>query len=203
MWKLAAINSIITKQLKLWFRNPFLIVISIGPLIVIALILPAFLAGAESMPGAIIQLDNDPIAAEIKEYAKEMKSGTGLPWFEIQDLDQQETIKQFENGKLAFYVIIPVNISRLLDADEIVVLDVQINNGNDDVTKNVKQRFQHLCNHFNEIFDKGQLTLSNPVISITGLVKPDISFKDYVISTVTALSIVMSSTVNIATVKFS
>lgn len=194
------IISITFKDMKLWFRQPFLILISVIPLIIIATATGIFMNTAESLPAGVILQDNDTLAVELKEYLISMKSGSGLEWFAIDgELSPLETIDKYKNGEILCYIIIPENLTSKLLLGEVVQIKIVINNINDDITKNAMQRLEEACNHFNRKLTFESTFLVLPEINFIGLVNSDFTFSDYMIAGVLALTAILSSGVNTAT----
>ncbi|MFX0092719.1 MAG: ABC transporter permease, partial [Candidatus Hodarchaeota archaeon] len=196
---LEKILSLTIKDMKGWLRNPFLIIIAIVPLMIVATFVGLLVFQAESMPAGIILKDDDSLALEIKDYIISMKSGTGLSWFNIEDLSSNKTLERFEEGQILCVIVIPENISARIQTGEIVNLEVMINNVNDDVTKNVLQRVQEVCNHFNERLDHGGVVLYAPDIEFETIASIDVSFTHYISAAVLALTVLVASGVNVAT----
>lgn len=182
-----------------WLRTPFLVIISVVPLLIITTFIGILVIQAESMPAGVILEDSDPLALEIKDYMMNMSSGTGLKWFNIEDISTSEVLDRFEKGQLLCYVVIPGNLSGRIQTGEIVKLKVTINNINDDITKNVLQRLQNVCNHFNQRLEYGGLTLYTPEITFEALAPVDITFTFYISASALALTVLLSSGVNVVT----
>ncbi|MCY3413923.1 MAG: ABC transporter permease [Candidatus Heimdallarchaeota archaeon] len=192
-------TSLAIKDLKEWYRKPFLIVFGIAPIFVVSLLVGVFVTQAEILPAGIILQDNDPLALELKDYLVDMRSGTGDFWFEMTVVtidNQQEVLDLFEDGDILAYIVIPLNISlRLADGEMIPVL-THIHNIQDDITKNVMQRMEHACNHINR--NLVPRTVEVPEVEFTTISAIDISFRDYVLAAVCALAVLMPAGANIA-----
>ncbi|NHJ02947.1 MAG: ABC transporter permease [Candidatus Heimdallarchaeota archaeon] len=197
---LSGILVLIMKDMKAWFRNPFMMLISIIPLFFMGFIMGSLVTQAESLPTGVILEDNDPIAIEIKNYIQNMTSGTGLRWFTIMEGSNELIEQKFYNGEILCLIRIPINISGIIEAGEVVYIEVLINNINDDVTKNILQRVQDVCNKFNNNLEQGTFIFYSPRLIFEGLVEPDVKFTDYIFGGVLAFTIVFSSGINSATI---
>ncbi|MFX0063274.1 MAG: ABC transporter permease [Candidatus Hermodarchaeota archaeon] len=193
------IISLTIKDVKGWLRIPFLVIISVVPLLILATFIGVLVSQAESMPAGVIIEDSDPLALEIKDYMMTMTSGTGLKWFNIEDMPTSEVLDSFEKGQLLCYVVIPENISARIQTGEIVKLKVTINNINDDIAKNVLQRLQNVCNHFNQRLDYGGITFYTPEVIFETLTPVDVTFTFYISAAALALTVLLSSGVNVVT----
>ncbi|MFX1539622.1 MAG: ABC transporter permease [Promethearchaeota archaeon] len=196
---LQRIISLTIKDLKAWIRKPYLIGIAVIPLIIILIFTGIFVARAESMPAGVILEDNDPKAQELKTLLMTMRSGTGLPWFTIEDSSPAEILAQFETGHILCYIVIPANLTSRLQNNETIPLLVAIHNIQDDVTKNVLQRMDFACNEFNRQLEVGGITYYSPGIHYETIAPIDIRFSNYVVAGILALVTILSTAVNVAT----
>lgn len=193
------VYALVIKDMTLWVRQPFLIGIAVIPLIIISLLGGVFISSAESVPAGVVIQDDDTTALEIKDYIVQMKSGTGLPWFTIdQDLTPQEVVDQYNNGDILCYIIIPAGITEKLHNNDNIVLHVKINNINDDITKNVMQRMEYVCNHFNRDLTIKNITYHAPDIDFIPITDVDITFTYYLVASVLSLTVLLTSGVNAA-----
>ncbi len=194
------ILSIVSKDLKEWRRQPFLILIAIIPLIIISLFVGVFLKQAEILPAGIILVDDDPLAKELRDYMISMKSGTGVPWFEIENNSSATyVLSKFDSGDILGYIIIPYNLSSRLQSGEIVELEVHIHNINDDVTKNVLQRVELACNHINRNLEIGGVVYRSVSFDFNPSTPRDVTFTNYTIAAILALTVILSGSVNMVT----
>jgi hypothetical protein len=194
------IYSITIKDMRLWFRQPYLIFIAVAPLLVIGIATGVFMTSAESLPAGIIIDDSDPKALELKEHLITMKSGTGLNWFAIDEDDsKEEVLDKYEQGKILCYITIPINLTGRLEVGEIVPIQITINNINDDITKNAMQRLEEACNHINANLAVDSVTATIPTLEFESLTEADLTFSHYMIAGVLSLAVLLSSGVNIAT----
>ncbi|MFX1562746.1 MAG: ABC transporter permease [Promethearchaeota archaeon] len=193
------ILSLTIKDMKAWIRKPFLIGIALVPLIIALIFTGIFVHRAESMPAGVILEDNDPGAQELKILLMAMRSGTGLPWFTIDDITPDEVLAQFEAGHILCYIVIPANLTLRLENNETVPLLIVIHNIQDDITKNALQRMDYACNEFNRRLEVGGITYYSPGIQYETIAPVDIGFSDYVVAGILALVTMLSSAVNVAT----
>jgi hypothetical protein len=96
-------------------------------------------------------------------------------------------------------MIIPVNLTSRLTANETVPFTVMIHNIQDDVTKNVLQRLEYACNEFNRGLEAGSVIYHGPNIAFDTIAPIDIGFSSYVVAGILALVTMLSSGVNVAT----
>ncbi|TFF85081.1 ABC transporter permease [Candidatus Heimdallarchaeota archaeon] len=193
------IYAIILKDLKQWFRNPFLIIIAVAPLLLILGFIGGFLTRAETLPTGVILEDNDTIALELKDYLVNAESGSYIKWFEVRDLSPKDIEQQFLEGAILCYIVLPANLSSQLVTNNTAAIEVKINNINDDVTKNVLQRVSNACNYVNNNLTINSTTYYTPKINYQKVVPTDISFTAYTCASICALAILLSSGVNTAT----
>jgi hypothetical protein len=187
------------KDMKNWFRQPFLILIAIAPIFIISTFLGLFLTKAEILPAGVVLNDDDPVAIELNDYLIAMKSGTGSPWFEMQSGGPEKIKDLFQEGKILTYIEIPEQLSERLHDNETVDIKVHINNINDDVTKNVLQRVQLACNHINRNITPQVTSLAIPHVRFLPLTKPDLTFTFYIMASTLALTVLMAGGVNMVT----
>lgn len=192
--------AIMNKDLISWKRQPFQFFIAVIPLLIISLFVGVFLQQAEILPAGIILDDNDSIALEIRNQLITIESGTGLKWFAIDgDLSSSEVVEQYEAGSILGYIHIPSNISARINNNETVEITVFIHNINDDVTKNFLQRVELVCNNFNRDLILTNTTYHSVSIEFEASTATDVSFTYYCIGAILALTILLSSGVNMAT----
>jgi ABC-type multidrug transport system permease subunit len=196
---LEKILSLTTKDMKAWFRQPFMIFIGIIPLLLVLTVVGFFMTSVEVLPAGVILTDDDPLAIELRDYMMNAKSGTGSNWFAIEDISPGEVLKQFEKGKILGYIMIPENISGRFEAGEIVELIVVVNNVNDDITKNMMQRVEDACNHINRQLEVGSITHYSPTIDFITTTAIDVKFTYYIIASVCAMGVLMTGSINTVT----
>ncbi|MHA1449368.1 MAG: ABC transporter permease [Candidatus Hodarchaeales archaeon] len=196
MLSVGKIRTLITKDVKTWFREPFQVIIAVLPLIIIILVIGFFLTTAEVLPAGLILEDDDPVAIELKEILTTAKSGTGATWFAIENNTPSEVLDDFRKGKILGYIEIPANLTSRLLANETVEITVHINNVNDDITKNVMQRIEAACNQMNRNLKSGEIHYYSPEIEFITSSTVDIKFTHYVIAAACALTVMLSSGVN-------
>ena len=193
------ILNIALKDMKNWFRQPFLPVIAIAPIVIISTFLGLFLSRAEILPAGVVLNDDDPVAIELRDYLIDMKSGTGSPWFAMRSGEPEKIKDLFQKGKILTYIEIPAHLSERLHNNETVDVEVYINNINDDVTKNVLQRVQVACNYINRNVSPQSSYLTIPHVRFVPLTKPDLTFTFYIMASMLALTVLMASGINMVT----
>ncbi len=193
------ILTIALKDMKNWFRQPFLLVIAILPILIISTVMGLFLSRAEILPAGIVLNDDDTVALELRDYLIDMKSGTGSPWFAMQKGGPEKIKDLFQKGKILAYITIPAQLSKRLQNNETVDLEVYINNITDDVTKNVLQRVQLACNYINRNISPQNTYLPIPHVRFLPLTKPDLSFTFYIMASMLALTVLMAGGINMVT----
>ncbi len=187
------------KDMKNWFRQPFLILIATAPIVIISTFIGLFLSGAEILPAGVVLNDDDPVAIELRDYLIAMKSGTGSPWFEMRSGGPEKIKDLFQQGEILTYISIPEQLSKRLQNNETVDVEVYINNINDDVTKNVLQRVQLACNHVNRNIAPQNTYLAIPHVMFLPLTEPDLTFTFYIMASMLALTVLMAGGVNMIT----
>ena len=182
--------SLMTVDLKMWLRQPKLLLMSVIPLIVISLGVGFFMADVEVLPVGVVAESGDEASLRLKDYIMNLKSGSGAYWFEATDEDAEE---KYQSGEVLGLIVIPANLSEKLDAGETVSIPVQINNINDDVTKNFVQRMQHAVNEFNDGLTVAAETYAIPRATYTAEVSPDLKLIQYLCASVLGLTILLSA----------
>ena len=185
-------------DLRQWFRRPILVVMGVAPLVLELLCIGGFLVEADSVPTGIFLSDDDPLAVEIRDYAVTMRSGTGLPWFTVVEGD--EAVEAYRTGRVLCLISVPPGASKTLNGGGVVYLSVEVNNINDDVSKNIRQRLELLCNHFNRGLDAGGVSYRSSEPNFMTVVPVDVSFIHYVVAGVLVLAVQLSGGVNVALV---
>ncbi|MFW9997018.1 MAG: ABC transporter permease [Candidatus Odinarchaeota archaeon] len=199
MFSLEKMLALTAKDMKAWFRQPFMIAIGIIPLLLVLTIVGLFIASAEVLPAGVILTDSDPLAVELRDFMMKAKSGTGSNWFAIEDITAEEVLDQFEDGKILGYVVIPENITGRLAVGEIVELTLVVNNVNDDITKNMMQRVEDACNHVNRHLEIGSVTYYSPTIDFVPLTAIDVKFNHYIAASVGAMGVILTGSINTVT----
>ena len=118
------------KDMRNWFRQPYLLAIAIAPILIISTFLGLFFTRAEILPAGLVLNDDDPVAIELRDYLTAMKSGTGSPWFEIRRGGPERIKDLFQQGNILTYISIPERLSKRLKNNETVDVEVFINNIN-------------------------------------------------------------------------
>ncbi len=192
--------AIMKKDLLSWKRQPFQFFIAVIPLMIISLFVGVFLQQAEILPAGVILDDNDSMALEIKNQLITLESGTGLRWFQIDgDLTPEEVLEKYEDGSILGYIHIPSNITGRVNNNEIIEITTFIHNINDDITKNFLQRVELVCNNLNRNLALTTITYRSISLNFEASTTTDVSFTYYCIGAILALTVLLSSGVNMAT----
>jgi hypothetical protein len=186
--------SLMAVDLKMWIRQPKLLLMAILPLVIISLGVGFFMADAEILPVGIIVENQDSESIRLKDYIMNLKSGTDVTWFDATDIDVEE---KYENGELLGKIIIPANLSEILENGQTADIPIYINNINDDVTKNFIQRMQYAINCYNEGLHIDNKTYYIPRVEFDGDISPDLSLIQYICASVLGLSILLSASLAI------
>ncbi len=186
--------SLMAIDLKMWIRQPKLLLMAVLPLVIISLGVGFFMANVEILPVGIIVENQDSESIRLKEYIMDLKSGSGVTWFDTTDLDVEE---KYENGEILGKIIIPADLSEMLQNGQKVAIPVYINNINDDVTKNFIQRIQYAINYYNENLHADDKTYYIPQVEFEGDISPDLPMIQYICTSVLGLSILLSASLAI------
>jgi len=180
-------------DLKMWFRQPKLLIMSIAPLLIISVFAGFFLAKVEILPVAIVMEDNDPAAVRLKDYLMKLESGSGVTWFHAEEDGNAAAQKKFENGEVLGLITIPSNLSGKLNSGEAVEIPISINNINDDVTKNFIQRMQYAFNCFNEGLVCGSTVYHIPRVNFIADTSPDLPMLKYICASILGLAMLLGA----------
>lgn len=192
MTMMRKVLSLLKADLKMWFRQPKLIMMSIAPLLIISIFAGFFLAKVEILPVAIVTEDNDPAAVRLKDYLIDLKSGSGVTWFQAEEETGDAAQEKFNSGKALGLITIPANLSERLKSGESVEIPISINNINDDVTKNFIQRMQYAFNYFHEGLTAGSTEYHIPRVNFVADTTPDLPMLKYICASILGLAILMS-----------
>jgi len=184
-------------DLKMWFRQPKLVIMSVAPLLILSIFAGLFLAKTEVLPVAIVMEDGDSSAIELRDYLTNLKSGSGALWFDAQQDDNETAQEKFEQGEVLGLITIPANLSERLSAGETVEIPIVINNINDDVTKNFIQRLQNAFNRFNDGLQAGGTAYYIPTVDFIADTTPDLPLIQYLCASILGLAILMSASLAI------
>jgi len=184
-------------DLKMWFRQPKLIIMSVAPLLILSVFAGLFLAKAEILPVAIVMEDNDPAAIELKDYLINLKSGSGAFWFDAEEDGNDVAREKFESGEVLGLITIPANLSDRLNAGEVVDVSITINNINDDVKKNFIQRLQNTFNYFNENIEVNDTVYHIPRVNFIANTSPDLPLIKYICASILGLAMLLSASLAI------
>lgn len=190
--------SLMIVDLKMWFRQPKLLIMSVAPLLIISIFAGLFLAKTEVLPAAIVMNDRDPAAVELKDYLMNLKSGSGVTWFHAEEDGNSTAREKFESGEVLGLITIPANLSERLNAGEVVDISIEINNINDDVTKNFIQRMQNAANYFNEGLEVGDTVYNIPRVNFIADTSPDLPLIKYICTSILGLAMLLSASLAIA-----
>lgn len=185
-------------DLKMWFRQPKLLLMSFAPLLIISVFAGLFLAKTEILPVAIVMEDDDPEAVRLQEYLTGLESGSGALWFDAKEEDNDTAMEEYENGEVLGLITIPANLSERLDSGEAVEIPIMINNINDDVTKNFIQRMQNACNYFNEGLVVGEAVYYIPRVEFIADTSPDLPLIKYICASILGLTMLLSAGLSMA-----
>ncbi len=191
------ILSLMIVDLKMWFRQPKLLIMSVAPLLIISIFAGFFLAKAEILPVAIVMEDNDPEAIRLKDYLINLKSGSGVTWFDAEEDGNATAQEKFENGEVLGLITIPSDLTKRLNSDESVEIPIIINNINDDVTKNFIQRMQNAFNYFNEGLEVNDTVYNIPRVNFITDTSPDLPLIKYICASILGLAMLLSASLAI------
>lgn len=189
--------SLMKIDLKMWFRQPKLIIMSVAPLLIISIFAGLFMAKTEVLPVAIVMEDNDSAAIELKDYLMDLKSGSGALWFDAEEDGNDAAQEKFENGDVLGLITIPANLSEKLASGEVVEIPITINNINDDVTKNFIQRMQNAFNYFNDGLEVDDTVYSIPRVTFIADTSPDLPLIKYICASILGLAMLLSGSLAI------
>ncbi len=184
--------SLMIADLKIWIRQPKLLIMTVAPLLIISVFGGFFLAKAEVLPLAIVLEDNDPAAIRLENYLINLKSGSGVTWFDVVKNENLTAQEQFEKGKVLGLITIPANLTDRINSEETVKIPIKINNINDDVTKNFIQRMQNAFNHFNDDLVVDDSVYNMIRADFKGNTYPDLPLIKYICVSILGLAMLMS-----------
>ncbi|GIO22087.1 ABC transporter permease [Oceanobacillus sp. J11TS1] len=190
-----AIKGMMTKDLKISFRNPSMLILSIIVPIVFIFLYSLISQLSTTNPVAVAQHSDDTASKELTTIMKNMEIEDG-PYYEIRTYDPEEAFQMYKNGEVPALVEIPENFDQQLEQGEDTKVKLFVNNMNSDGTKNFRLRLSHALYQFQENRDSA----SN--ISITeeaSTFKNDISMKFYVSIGLLMFAVVYSGMVNTGT----
>jgi len=182
--------SLAAADLKMWLRQPKLLLMSVIPLIVISLGVGFFMAEVEVLPVGVVVENRDALSLRLEDEIIHSRSGSGAYWFAATDEDARQ---KYEDGEVLGLVTIPADLTEKLDAGETVEIAIEINNINDDVTKNFIQRMQYALNEFNNDLTIGSVAYEIPRVSYTADVTPDLKMIKYLCASVLGLTLLLSA----------
>lgn len=191
------ILSLMIVDLKMWFRQPKLLLMSVAPLLIISIFAGLFLAKTEILPVAIVIEDHDPAAVELKDRLMNLKSGSGAAWFDAKEDGNDAAREKFKTGEVLGLVTIPANLSERLEVGEAVEIPITINNINDDVTKNFIQRMQNAFNYFNDGLEADGAIYNIPRVNFITDTSPDLPLIKYICASILGLAMLLSASLAI------
>lgn len=189
--------SLMIVDLKMWFRQPKLLIMSVAPLLIISIFAGLFLAKTEILPVAIVMEDNGSAAVQLKDYLTDLKSGSGALWFNAEEDGNDAARELFESGEVLGLITIPANLSDRLASGEVLEIPIEINNINDDVTKNFVQRMQNAFNHFNDGLEADGTVYNIPRVNFIGDTSPDLPLIKYICASILGLAMLLSASLAI------
>jgi len=184
-------------DLKMWLRQPKLVIMALAPLLILSVFAGLFLAKTEILPVAIVLEDDDPAAIRLESYLMGLESGAGATWFSAEEDDYSDAMEKFDSGEVLGLITIPANLSSLLDTEEVVEINITINNINNDVTKNFLQRMENAFNYFNEDLEVEEMVYYIPQVNFIGNTSPDLPLVDYICTSILGLAILLSASLAI------
>jgi ABC-2 type transport system permease protein len=190
--------SLMIVDLKMWLRQPKLLIMSVAPLLIISIFAGLFLASTEILPVAIVMEDSDPAAVRLRDDLMNLRSGSGALWFKAEEDENDTAREKFEAGEVLGLIEIPADLSGRLDSGEVVEIPITINNINDDVTKNFLQRMQNALNSFNEGLEAGDAVYRIPRVAFVADTSPDLPLIQYLCASILGLAMLLSASLAIA-----
>ncbi len=128
---------LLKSEFKAWRHDP---ITAIGGILPPSLILIAFallFGGRLSFKVAVVNLDQGTFGSVLRQTFDETISPLNdMPYYAVQDMDQDEALSAFENYRIDGVWIIPDDFSSRLEAGEYPSITMYINNYNDDRAKN-------------------------------------------------------------------
>jgi ABC-type transport system involved in multi-copper enzyme maturation permease subunit len=160
---LRAALALTQKDLVSWFRTPVHVLVSFAPIVVIMVVLAFVMGSPETMPVAVVLDDPDDLMAQ--QFAGTVGDiGTAnFAWFEVVTTDREEAEARFQKNELLGIIEVPAITSRL-QSGESATVRLRIDNLNDDITKNFRQRVQEACLVFNDRLQVSSVAPVSPSI---------------------------------------
>lgn len=160
---LKAAFALARKDLISWFRTPVHVLVSFAPTLIIMFLLGFAFSGVGTMP-VVVLLDapDDPLSQQFAQTIESIRA-EHYPWFEVVTTNREEGEKIFNSQKVLAIIEIP-DISGSLSRGETAVIQMQVNNLNDDVTKNFRQRIQEACLVYNDKIEVSSVAATCPAI---------------------------------------
>lgn len=146
---LRAAFALARKDLVSWFRTPMHVLVSFAPTLILMLLFIFAFGGLGTMP-VVVLLDapDDPLSIKFMETIKDIRV-KHYPWFEIVTTDRVQGEALYRDQKVLGLIEVP-GIGESLRRGEDAVVKLRVNNLNDDMTKNFRQRIQEACLAFNQ-----------------------------------------------------
>jgi len=190
-----AIKGMMKKDLKISFRNPSMLILSIIVPIVFIFLYSLISQLSTTNPVVIAQHSDDTASKELTTIMENMEIEDG-PYYEIRTYDPEEAFQMYQNGEAPALVEIPENFDQQLEQGEDAKVKLFVNNINSDGTKNFQLRLSHALFQFQEVRDS-ESNIS--IIEESSTFENDISMKFYVSIGLLMFAVIYSGMVNTGT----
>ena|SRR5699024_9368065 len=190
-----AIKGMMKKDLKISFRNPSMLILSIIVPIVFIFLYSLISQLSTTNPVVIAQHSDDTASKELTTIMENMEIEDG-PYYEIRTYDPEEAFQMYQNGEAPALVEIPENFDQQLEQGEDAKVKLFVNNMNSDGTKNFQLRLSHALFQFQEVRDS-ESNIS--IIEESSTFENDISMKFYVSIGLLMFAVIYSGMVNTGT----
>ncbi|WP_193065154.1 ABC transporter permease [Oceanobacillus oncorhynchi] len=190
-----AIKGMMKKDLKISFRNPSMLILSIIVPIVFIFLYSLISQLSTTNPVVIAQHSDDAASKELTTIMENMEIEDG-PYYEIRTYDPEEAFQMYQDGEAPALVEIPENFDQQLEQGEEAKVKLYVNNMNSDGTKNFQLRLSHALYQFQENRDNASNISINEEYSTF---ENDISMKFYVSIGLLMFAVVYSGMVNTGT----
>ncbi len=137
------------KDLVSWFRTPMHVLVSFAPTLIIMVLFIFAFGGVGTMPVVVVMdAPEDPASIQFIDTIRNIRT-EHYPWFKIETTDREQGQALFHAQKILALIEIP-DIGHGLRMGNEAKVTIRINNLNDDITKNFRQRMQEACLVFNQ-----------------------------------------------------
>jgi ABC-2 type transport system permease protein len=188
------------KDLVSWFRTPVHVLVTFAPILIIMILFIFAFGGVGTMP-VVVLLDapDDPVSVQFMDTIKSVRA-EHYPWFKIETTDRERGEALFRDQKVLALIEIP-GIGDSLRRGEKAAVKLHINNLNDDITKNFRQRIQEACLVFNQTVQSDlSLNVCPPVlVEFNTFLPKDLSALVFFGAGLIAMAIVMGGINNACT----